>query len=85
MANGKKILWKLIPDTPSPATNLLYIFWGAWLDFILYYAGKLEIFCPVVNELDRVNAPPIAVLQEILNGTNLLKVLKSSMVYNHVN
>jgi hypothetical protein len=34
---------------PNPPNSI--ITWGTWLDAIMYYTEKFEIFCFLVNEL----------------------------------
>jgi hypothetical protein len=43
--------------------------WETWFDATVQYAGNFEIFCCVVNELDRGVASSVAISQEILHDS----------------
>jgi hypothetical protein len=90
VANGEKMFVKYpdrieifknkAPDTPLPPTSLI-IWWGTWLDAIVYYAENFEIFCSVANEFDGDDATSIATLQDIFQDSYKLKVLKTDLAY----
>jgi hypothetical protein len=94
VANGKEIFVKSparlellknkAPDTPLPPAPVITR-WGTWLDAIVCYAEKCEIFCSVVNEFDADDATCITILQDIFQDSNELKVLTTDLVYIRTN
>jgi hypothetical protein len=94
VANGKKIFVRSAAriepfenktlDTPLPPTPVITR-WGTWLDVIVHYAENVEIFCSVLNELDRDHETSIAILKDIFKKSNELKVLTTDLVYSHAN
>jgi hypothetical protein len=48
-------------------------------------AENIDIFCSIVNELERNNAFSIVILQEIYNDSNELKALEADLAYIHAN
>jgi hypothetical protein len=54
----------------------------------VYYAEDSEdskLICSVTNKLDRDDASSVAVLQEIFNDSDLLKLLKEVLADIHAN
>jgi hypothetical protein len=51
----------------------------------MYYGDIFEIFCSVVSERCRDGASSIAILREICNDSNELKVLITGLAYIHAN
>jgi hypothetical protein len=94
VANGNKIFVKSpagielfkckVPDTPLPPTSVITRL-GTWLDATVYYAENFGIFCSVVNEFDREDALSITILQDIVQDSNELKVLKTDLAYIRAN
>jgi hypothetical protein len=56
---------------------------GTWMDATLYYAENFELFYSVVSDLDKDDASCIAMLQEMFNDSNEVKVLKTDLIYIH--
>jgi hypothetical protein len=48
-------------------------------------AESIDIFCSVVNELERNKAFSVGILQTMYNDSNKLKVLEFDVVYIHAN
>jgi hypothetical protein len=69
------------PLFPTPVIT----HWGTWLYTFVYYGEIFEISCSVVSERCRDGASSVAILREICNDSNELKVLMTGMAYIRAN
>jgi hypothetical protein len=88
VADGKKIPMKSAARTelyiiitlhhPAPPTPGI-IRLGTWLGAIVCYAESFEIFCSLVNELDKDDASSVATLQDVYKDSYKLNMLKTDL------
>jgi hypothetical protein len=71
-------------DTPFFSSPVI-THWGTWLCTFMYYGEIFEILCFVVSERCRDGASSVAILRDICNNSNELKVLITGWAYIHAN